>query len=141
MSGAQSTLVGFIGLGKMGSVMTRHILAAGFPVIGWDRSPEATARFASHGGIGANTLSEVGKASIVISIVFDDEGTFEIAFGPGGLAETLSPGATHIAMASISPAMSRALSEAHAARAQHYLAASVFGRPEAAAAADLRRRL
>lgn len=137
MSDAASTLVGFVGLGKMGSAMTQHILKAGFPVIGWDRNAEAVARFAGNGGIGAQSLSEIGRASIVVSIVFDDEGTRETVLGPGGLAETLSSGSTHIAMASISPAMSRTIADAHAARGQHYLAASIFGRPEAAAAADL----
>lgn len=137
MSGSASTLVGFVGLGKMGSAMTQHILKAGFPVIGWDRSEEAIARLVADGGIGARSLSEVGQASIVISIVFDDEGTRETVLGPGGLAETLGPGSVHVAMASISPAMSRTIADAHAARGQRYLAASVFGRPEAAAAAEL----
>ena len=40
-------------------------------------------------------------------------------------------------MSTISVALSRRLTEAHAARGQHHVAAPVFGRPEAAAAAKL----
>lgn len=131
------SVVGFVGLGRMGSVMAQHILAAGFPVIGWDRNEAAVAAFQRNGGKGARVLAEVAAASIVISIVFDDEGTSEIALGTGGLVKTMAPASTHIVMASISPALSRTIADAHAAHGQKYLAASVFGRPEAAAAADL----
>ena len=132
-----SAPIGFIGMGRMGTVMARHILASGRSVIGWDRRSEALEPLVAAGGIAASTISDLAAASIVISIVFDDEGTREITFGPEGLINTLAPGAVHVVMASISPALSRVLSEAHEAKGQQYLAASVFGRPEAAEAAAL----
>ena len=43
----------------------------------------------------------------------------------------MTPGAIHIAMETISPRLARELDEAHVARGQRFLAAPVFGRPEA----------
>jgi len=129
--------VGFVGVGVMGLAMSRHILASARQVIGWDRRPEAVEALAAIGGVGARTIGEVAAAPMVISMVFDDEATREIALGSGGLVETLAPGALHVVMATISPALSRRLHDAHAARGQRFLAASVFGRPEAAEAGEL----
>lgn len=129
--------VGLVGLGHMGSIISRHIRASGRPVIGWDRRPEAVESLAAAGGIPAATLSDLHPAPVVISIVFDDEGTREITLGAGGLLDTLPPGGIHVVMASITPALTRILAEAHEARGQGFLAASVFGRPEAAEAAEL----
>src|SRR4051812_4907424 len=49
----------------------------------------------------------------------------------------MTPGAVHIAMETISPRFARELHDAHAARGQRFLAAPVFGRPEAAARGEL----
>ena len=70
---------------------------------------------------------------MVISVVFDDADTREVALGPSGFIDTMRSGAVHIAMETISPSLSQELHEAHAERGQHYLAAPVFGRAEAAA--------
>lgn len=129
--------VGIIGTGTIGAIIARHILAAGRPVLVWDRRPEALATLAEAGARAAKSLAQMGTAPIVFSIVFDDEATEEVALGPGGLLETLAPGGLHVAMATISPGLSRKLHERHAAKGQRYLAASMFGRPEAAEAARI----
>lgn len=54
-----------------------------------------------------------------------------------GLLGSMRPGAVHVCMATISPALSERLAEAHAQAGQAYLAAPVFGRPDAAASAAL----
>ena len=50
---------------------------------------------------------------------------------------SLGPGATHVSSSTISVALSQRLAAAHAEAGQRYVAAPVFGRPEAAAAAKL----
>lgn len=138
MSTTQSRpAVGLVGLGHMGSVMARHFLASGRKVVGWDQRPDAVEEFAASGGTAADKLAEVASARVVISIVFDDDGTREVTLGADGLLEALPPGGIHVVMASVSPALARELAAAHQARGQHLLAASVFGRPEAAEAAEL----
>ena len=129
--------VGFIGVGAMGSAMAGHILASGREVIGWDRRPEALDPLVEAGGRAAASIAEVCAAPMVISMVSGDKATRELVFETGGLIEALSPDSVHIAMATITPSLSRELSLAHRKRGQGYLAASVFGRPEAAANAQL----
>jgi 3-hydroxyisobutyrate dehydrogenase-like beta-hydroxyacid dehydrogenase len=121
----------------MGSAIARHLLKRGRPVLGWDTEPEARNRFAAAGGTPAGGLAEMGAASVVISMVFDDRGTLDVTEGRDGLLNTLRPGAIHVVMASISPHISRRVHDAHEQRRQRYLAASVFGRPEAADAGTL----
>lgn len=129
-------LVGIVGVGAIGSIMAKHLLAAGYDVVAWDRRPEASEAIGHAGGRAAASLAEVGVAGTVLSLVFDDEGVEEIAFGPGGLVETMAPGSCHMILSTISPGLSRRIYDRHLARNQRCLSASMFGRPEAAAAAQ-----
>jgi 3-hydroxyisobutyrate dehydrogenase-like beta-hydroxyacid dehydrogenase len=61
----------------------------------------------------------------------------DAVLGPGQALQSLSTGALHIGMSTISVALSKRLQAAHHAKQQHYVAAPVFGRPEAAAEAKL----
>jgi 3-hydroxyisobutyrate dehydrogenase-like beta-hydroxyacid dehydrogenase len=76
-------------------------------------------------------------AEALITILADDRAVEEVLFSPGNALQALPAGAVHICMATISVDMSRRLAEAHRERGQHYIAAPVFGRPDAAAAAKL----
>ena len=129
--------VALVGLGAMGSAMASHILASGRPVLGWARDAEAREKFATMGGTVVANLADLAAAPVVVSMVFDDAAVRDVALGPNGFVEALKPGAIHVVMATISPALSRALHDAHSARGQRYLAAPVFGVPEAAAIAGL----
>lgn len=132
MSKNLSSTVGIVGVGRIGQIMAGHIIAAGHDLIAWDNRPEALERIVEAGGRAAGSLSEVAAADIVLTIVFDDAGVEETAFGRGGLAENLAPGSVHVVLSTISPNLARTLHEQHLARGQRFLAASMFGRPEAA---------
>lgn len=58
--------VGLIGLGIMGSAMSRNLIAAGFAVVGFDVRPEAAAALAALGGRAAGSVAEVGEAAQVL---------------------------------------------------------------------------
>jgi 3-hydroxyisobutyrate dehydrogenase-like beta-hydroxyacid dehydrogenase len=73
----------------------------------------------------------------VITMLADDHAVEAVVFGPDGVVAALRPNSTHISMSTISVALSDRLSEAHKLAGQRYVAAPVFGRPEAAAAAKL----
>ena len=132
-----SDRVGIVGLGRIGGAVAKHILASGRPVIGWARRREALGDFVAHGGVVVQSLADLGETSVVISAVFDDEATREVVLGPSGFLQAMPAGGVHVAMETISPALSRTLRDVHAARGQRYLAAPVFGRPEAAARGEL----
>jgi 3-hydroxyisobutyrate dehydrogenase-like beta-hydroxyacid dehydrogenase len=137
MSGVTDVSVGIVGLGSIGSAVAQHILTAGHQVIAWARRPDAMDALVARGGVAARSLSEIGRADVVISVVFDDEGTREVVCGPAGFITVMRPGAVHVAMETISPRLSLELHQAHAERGQRYLAAPVFGRAEAAAKGEL----
>ncbi len=55
------TTVGFIGLGIMGGPMAANLVKAGFDVVGYNRSPEKTAKLVAQGGRAAASVAEAGQ--------------------------------------------------------------------------------
>lgn len=130
--------VGFIGLGSMGSGMARNLAKAGHALTVWNRSRGRAAEFESVGAKVAATPGEAAAgAEVVITMLADDRAVEDVAFGPGKILESLPAGAVHVSSSTISVALSRRLDAAHREKRQHYVAAPVFGRPDAAAAAKL----
>src|SRR2546429_549982 len=74
---------------------------------------------------------------VLVTMVADDAALEEVMLGASGALSALAPGAIHVSMSTISPKLSRALAERHRAAGQEYIAAPVFGRPEAAEAKKL----
>jgi 3-hydroxyisobutyrate dehydrogenase-like beta-hydroxyacid dehydrogenase len=130
--------IAFIGLGNMGTPMARHLIRAGHEVTVWNRSRDKAEPLKSEGAKIAQSLAEAAKeAEIVITMLADDQAVESSMLHAGAVIDNMRKGATHISMSTISVALSRKLAEEHAKRGQHYLAAPVFGRPEAAAEAKL----
>jgi 3-hydroxyisobutyrate dehydrogenase-like beta-hydroxyacid dehydrogenase len=67
----------------------------------------------------------------------NDQAVEDVVLQPDGLSANLASGALHISSSTISVALVQRLSEQHAKRGQQFVAAPVFGRPEAAAAGKL----
>jgi 3-hydroxyisobutyrate dehydrogenase-like beta-hydroxyacid dehydrogenase len=133
--------IGFIGLGNMGSGMAANLLAAGHSVTVYNRSPGKMEALVRRGAIAADTVAEACGGQVVFTMLADDSAVENVTFGdphgrPGILA-SLAKGATHVSSSSISVAMSQRLAQAHAEAGQQFVAAPVFGRPEAASAAKL----
>src|SRR5919202_5615269 len=121
--------VGFVGLGRMGRPMAENLLAAGFAVRVWNR----TRGKAPSGAVECASPREVARqASIVATMVADDAALEQVTFGDDGLVAGLRRGGIHVSMSTIPVALSRKLLEAHRAAGQGFVAAPVFGRPEAA---------
>ncbi len=58
--------VGMIGLGIMGSAMSKNLIAAGFTVFGYDVSPRAVEAFKALGGSALASVAAVGKAANIL---------------------------------------------------------------------------
>lgn len=128
--------LGFIGLGAMGQPMARNLLRAGHEVTVWNRSRERAEALAGQGARVAGSPAEAAAgAEVLITMLADDRAVEEVVCGEA--LGALGPGAVHVAMSTISVALSRRLAQEHAAAGQQYVAAPVFGRPDAAAAAQL----
>jgi len=130
--------IGFIGLGNMGSAMAANLIKAGHKLTVYNRTRNRAEKI---GGAGAKVADSPGEASakaeVVITMLSDDQALEETVFGKDGVLESLPEGSVHVGSSTISVAMSRRLAEAHDAKKQHYIAAPVFGRPDAAADAKL----
>jgi 3-hydroxyisobutyrate dehydrogenase-like beta-hydroxyacid dehydrogenase len=70
-----TTPVAIIGLGLMGEVYARRLLAAGLPVTGFDVDPARRARLAEIGGRPANTIAELTQPArcIIIAVYSTDQ--------------------------------------------------------------------
>ncbi len=122
--------VGFIGLGSMGLPMAQNLARAGFQVLAWNRTPKEA------GGLTlVGSPKEAAEAGVVITMLADDAATEAVL---PGILEGLPPGGLHIAMSTLGVPYSKALAERHRQAGKRYLAAPVFGRPEAAARGELR---
>lgn len=130
--------IGFIGLGNMGSPMAQNLMNAGHSLTVFNRTRSRAEALASAGAKVADTpAAAAAGVEVLITMVADDRAVEEVIFEQGHALETLPAGAIHVSMSTISVSLSQRLAEAHASREQHYVAAPVFGRPEAAAAAKL----
>lgn len=130
--------IGFIGLGNMGEPMAANLMGAGYGVRVWNRTASRAAGLAAKGAQRAATAAETAAAGgIVLTIVANDQALEEICLAPGSFVERLGAGGVHISMSTIAPATSRKLAKYHAKYGVAYVAAPVFGRPDAAAAKRL----
>ncbi len=130
--------VGFIGLGKMGTPIARNIIKAGFDVTVYNRTPEKMKSLIEEGAKGASSPREAAQESdVVLTCLMDDQTELDNTFGEDGLLAGLKPGGIHIGTATISPSCAATLEKAHKSNGSHYVAAPLFGRPDAAAAGTL----
>ncbi|HXW69966.1 MAG TPA: NAD(P)-dependent oxidoreductase [Methylocella sp.] len=129
--------VGFIGLGQMGSSIARNLLKAGHRLTVFNRTRAKAELLAAEGAKLAPNIAGACHGEAVITMLADDAAVEEATLGEGGIAGSLRPGCIHLSMSTISPSLSERLCDGHSARGQCFVAAPVFGRPEAAAAAKL----
>jgi 3-hydroxyisobutyrate dehydrogenase-like beta-hydroxyacid dehydrogenase len=126
-----------IGLGAMGLPIARNLLKAGHEVTVYNRTAARAEVLRSEGARVASSVTDAAAAEVVLTMLADDAALEAVALREGGLVAALPRGGIHVSLSTISPALSRRLDAAHRERGQAYLAAPVFGRPDAAAAARL----
>jgi 3-hydroxyisobutyrate dehydrogenase-like beta-hydroxyacid dehydrogenase len=129
--------IGFIGLGNMGRGMAANLVNAGHTVTVYNRSAAKADALVRQGARLAHTVAEACGGDVVITMLADDGAVEDVVFGQHGVLASLASGATHVSSSTISVGLSKRLTAAHSEAGQQYVAAPVFGRPEAAAAAKL----
>ncbi|MDA8266504.1 MAG: NAD(P)-dependent oxidoreductase [Actinomycetota bacterium] len=97
-------VVGVIGLGTMGGAMARHLLAAGYRVVGHDVDAGAAERCAAAGGTVVVSAAEVAASSDVVILSLPSVAAFDaVVRGPGGLTEAAMPRCRIVAETSTLP--------------------------------------
>jgi len=118
--------------------MARNLAKAGHSLTVFNRTRSRAEELKQDGMKIAETPGEAAsRADVIFTMLADDHALQEVSFGPGKILESLAPEAVHISASTISVALSRRLATEHREKKQHYIAAPVFGRPDAAAAARL----
>ncbi len=118
--------------------MARNLIKAGHKLTVYNRTRSRAEELHAEGvKIAASPGEAVSGNEALITMLADDQAVRSVLFEPGQAIEHMDRGALHISMSTISVALSHSLVQAHAEKGQHYLAATVLGRPDAAAAAKL----
>ena len=129
--------VGFIGLGHMGTAMAGRLLQGGHEVTVYNRTTSKAQQLIDRGAHLGAQVADACQGETVITMLADDGAVEEVVFGEGGVLQTRGKPTIHISMSTISVALSERLAAAHANAGGRFVAAPVFGRPDAAAAGRL----
>jgi len=131
-----SQRVGFVGLGNMGGRMTRRLVDAGHPVLGYDPVP---GRAEAAGAIAARSLTEVVERTDCILLSLPDSPVIERvirgesgAGGDGGVRAAGRAGQVVVDLSTAAPSSSIALHAELAERGIEFLDAGISGGAAAA---------
>ncbi|MEG1341820.1 MAG: NAD(P)-dependent oxidoreductase [Pseudomonas sp.] len=138
MSTARPSL-GFAGIGLMGLPMCRRLLAAGYPLTVWNRSPDKCAALVEAGARVVATPAELCQAADVVLLCLADTAVVrEVVFGPQGVAEGARAGQLLVDFSSLEPTATREMAaELAALSGMSWLDAPVSGGTPGAEAGSL----
>lgn len=104
----KTTVLGFVGMGLMGSRMTTRLLAAGYQVWVWNRSPDKCLPLVTQGAKLAATLADLARECDLIMLCLSDTAAVEsVIFGEQGLAEYVQNEQLIVDFSSITPDATR----------------------------------
>lgn len=128
--------VGFAGIGRMGLPMARNLLAAGYPLLVWNRTAERCRPLVEQGADAVPAPASLAAADVVVTMLTDGRAAHSVVV-ESGLLEKLRPGSVVLEMSTIGPAAVAELA-ADAGRHDVYLLdAPVSGSVSVAEAAQL----
>jgi len=103
-------ILGFVGLGVMGSQMVNRLLEKGHSVTGYNRTKAKAQWLIDRGMRWADSPRQVAEAAdVALSMVTNAAALAAIADGPAGILAGLSAGKILVDMSTVSPSASRAL--------------------------------
>ena len=127
--------VGFAGLGTMGAGIARRLLAAGYAVTGWNRTPERAKPLLEDGLGWADSPRELAARADVVFTMLTGASALEAVAGE--LVAGLRPGSIWADLSTIAPDESRALAARAEAVGAGFLDAPVSGSPATLASGQM----
>ena len=128
----------FIGTGIMGVRQAANLLAGGFALIAYSRSPEKADPLVAKGARRASSVADASKgADAVITMVGAPADVEEVYFGKGGVLDSAKPGALLIDMTTSSPKLAERIHAAARAKGLRAIDAPVTGGEQGAAEGTL----
>jgi 3-hydroxyisobutyrate dehydrogenase-like beta-hydroxyacid dehydrogenase len=120
--------IGFIGIGAMGSRMARRLLAAGYPLTVYNRTPAKVQPLLAQGAQAAASPQALAASSDIILLSLADDAAVEsLVLGRDGIVAAAQPGTICVDMSTIAPATSRTIAEVARQNAVAVLDAPVSG--------------
>lgn len=120
--------IGFIGLGIMGKPMSKNLLKKGYELVVCDVVQSAVDEIVNCGATSVLTPKDVAaQTDIIITMLPNSPQVKQVLLGTDGIIEGARPGAIIIDMSSISPLVSREVSERLAESGIEMLDAPVSG--------------
>ena len=133
-----NVVVGFVGLGMMGSRMAANLQKAGFKLVVHDLHRQAASHHLNAGAIWADSPRALaGQADVIFSSLPEPPDVEAVALGPDGLIARIKPGAAYFDLSTNSPSLVKTLHAAFAEKGAHMLDAPVSGGPAGAASRKL----
>ncbi|MDN5516682.1 MAG: NAD(P)-dependent oxidoreductase [Pseudomonas sp.] len=131
--------IAFAGIGLMGLPMTRRLLAAGYPLTLWNRTPDKCAPLLEQGAHRVEKPAELCRdANVVMLCLANTEVVREVVFGLGGIVEGARPGQLLVDFSSLEPAATREMAaELEARTGMRWVDAPVSGGTPGAEAGTL----
>jgi 3-hydroxyisobutyrate dehydrogenase-like beta-hydroxyacid dehydrogenase len=123
-----NTRVGFIGLGLMGSRLTRRLHSMGWKIQAWNRSPKPAAALSKAGISVAESIADlVAESDVVLSSLANDAAVKSVYLDKEGVFAAVEPGTVILEMSTISPELSRRLHREARKRGINFLDVAISG--------------
>jgi 3-hydroxyisobutyrate dehydrogenase-like beta-hydroxyacid dehydrogenase len=127
--------VGLIGLGNMGTAVAERVLAAGYPLLVYNRSPSKAHALVAAGAYAAKSASELAsEVDVVLTSLADDQAFEAVA---QEVVAAARPGTALVDLSTVSPAASARIASKAEAASVPYLRAPVSGNPTVVRAGNL----
>ena len=123
-----NTKLGFIGLGLMGSPMSKNLITAGYEVTVWNRTASRMDEVVDAGANRATSARDVAERSeVTITNVSDSADVEEVVLGKDGVIEGAAAGSVVIDMSTISPSTTRGIARTLSEKGVQMMDAPVSG--------------
>jgi 3-hydroxyisobutyrate dehydrogenase-like beta-hydroxyacid dehydrogenase len=123
-----TTKLGFIGLGLMGTGLARRLNKSGWKVETWNRSPKPARLLEQEGISTAESIEKLVVGSdVILSSLSNDSAVHSVYLDGGGIFSSVQRGTIVLEMSTISPDLSRLLHEEASARGIAFLDLAVSG--------------
>jgi 3-hydroxyisobutyrate dehydrogenase len=124
----EKLVIGFIGLGVMGSSMVKNLIKGGYPVNIYTRTKEKASELIDSGAVWQETPKDIAKSSnVIITMVGYPTDVKEVYLGEEGIIQNSSPNTYLIDMTTSTPTLAKRLYEEAKLRKLFSLDAPVSG--------------
>lgn len=124
----EKTIIGFIGIGVMGTGMVNNLLGRGFPVLVYSRSKAKAEEVLQNGAQWIDNIADLSDQSqVIITMVGYPKDVEEVYFGENGILANAQKGSYVIDMTTSTPSLAKKIYQAAKEKELNALDAPVSG--------------